>query len=449
LVFGRQEKGVGTRIKSKKHLSFGALREAMSSHFRSIPDGRQGSKCSYALHDVLMSAFSCMYFQDPSWAQFQKRMEQAHNRSNLSTLFDVQAIPGDTQLRDCLDTIPDEQLAPLFTDFHERLRRHKHLESFVLFPGLLLCSIDGTQYHSSKQVHCPACLRKHHRNGETTYSHAVLQGAIMHPDKKQVLPVMPEAIGNEDGDGKQDCEINAAKRFVKRLKAAHPRQGFILGGDGLMSHQPMIEAVIEQGMHYLFVAKPGDHAYLFEWLDAYPELPSREVVDSQGRIHRYRWQNAVPLHGEADACEVNFLEYQLINAAGKVTYRNSWVSDLTVTAENVTEMARAGRCRWKIENECFNTLKNQGYYIEHNYGHGQQHLSYNMYLLTLLAFFLHQIFELTDGLFQACRQRLGSKALFWESCRSVAHLLVVDSWEQLLDMLLNPDDYHVRATKKA
>lgn len=215
-----------------------------------------------------------------------------------------------------------------------------------------------------------------------------------------------------------------------------------------MSHQPIIEAVKEQGMHYLFVAKPGDHAYMFEWLEAYPELPSREVVDSQGRIHRYRWQNAVPLHGEAHACKVNFLEYQLINA-GKLTYRNSWVSDLTVSAENVTELVRAGRCRWKIENECFNTLKNQGYYIEHNYGHGQQHLSYNMYLLTLLAFFLHQIFELTDGLYQACRERLGSKAFFWESCRSIVRLLVVVSWEQLLDMLLNPDDYQVRATKKA
>lgn len=421
----------------------------MSAHFRSLPDGRQGAKCSYPLHDVLMSAFACMYFQAPSWAQFQKRMDEAHHRSNLRTLFDVHDIPGDTQLRDCLDALPSEWFAPLFTDFYERLRRHKHLESYALFPGLLLCTIDGTQYHSSRQVHCPACLRKHHRNGETTYSHAVLQGAIMHPDKKQVVPVMPEAIGNGDGADKQDCELNAAKRFVKRLKADHPRQGFLICGDGLMSHQPMVEAVKEQGMHYLFVAKPGDHAYLFEWLEAYPELPSREVVDAQGRVHRYRWQNAVPLHGQRGAVEVNFLDYQLINTAGKITYRNSWVSDLTVTAENVPELVRAGRCRWKIENECFNTLKNQGYNIEHNYGHGQQHLSYNMYLLTLLAFFQHQIFELTDGLYQAARQRCGSKAFFWESCRARTGLLVVDSWEQLMDMLLNPDDYQVRATKKA
>lgn len=440
---------MGRQVKSKKHLDFDALRGAMSSHLRSLPDLRQSAKCAYPLHDVVMSAFACMYFQDSAWAQFQQRMEQAHHQNNLRTLFDVQAIPGDTQLRDCLDGVPSEQLAPLFAEFYERLRRHKHLESFALFPGLLLCSIDGTQYHSSKKVHCPGCLRKHHRNGETTYSHALLQGAIMHPDKKQVVPVMPEAIGNDDGSGKQDCEINAAKRFVKRLKATHPRQGFILCGDGLMSHQPMVEAVRAQGMHYLFVAKPGDHAYLFQWLEAYPELSSRDVVDRQGRIHRYRWQNAVPLHGEADACEVNFFDYQLINTAGKVTYRNSWVTDLEITVDTVTELVRAGRCRWKIENECFNTLKNQGYCIEHNYGHGQQHLSYNMYLLTLLAFFMHQIFELTDGLYQACRRRLGSKAFFWESCRARTGILLVDSWEQLLDMLLNPDDYHVSATKRA
>lgn len=435
--------------KSKKHLSFTALREALSAHINTLADPRQPSKCGYSQHDVVMSAFACMYFQDPSLAQFQMRMEEAHHKNNLRSLFHVENIPGDTQLRDILDTLPSEQLAPVFADFYERLRRHKHLESYAIFPDLLLCAIDGTYYHNSKQVYCDCCLHKTHRNGEITYSHAVLQGAIMHPDKKQVLPVMPEAIGNGDGHQKQDCEINAAKRFVKRLKAAHPRQGFLIVGDGLMSHQPMIEALIEQGMHYLLVAKPGDHAYLAEWIDAYAELPSLEMVDEQGRTHRYRWQNQVPLHGEADACLVNYLDYSLTNAQGKRTYRNSWVTDLQITAENIAELVRAGRCRWKIENECFNTLKNQGYHIEHNYGHGKQHLSYNMYLLTLLAFMFHQIFELTDGLYQACRKKANSKAYLWEGLRGIIRVLVVPSWEQLLDMFLNPDDYHVTATKRA
>ncbi len=76
-----------------------------------------------------------------------------------------------------------------------------------------MCTIDGTQYHSSTSVHCDGCLTKEHKSGELTYSHGVLQGAIMHPDKKQVIPVMPEAIKNKDGTKKQDCELNLTRHI--------------------------------------------------------------------------------------------------------------------------------------------------------------------------------------------------------------------------------------------
>lgn len=421
----------------------------MSSHFNTIADPRQAGKCSYSYHDVLMSAFACMYFQDPSLVQFQKRLEEQHGLSNLQTLFGVKQVPGDTQLRDILDTIPGSDLSPIFKDFFERLRRHKHLEDYAVLPNTLMCVFDGTQYHSSSKVFCDCCLTRKDKSGETTYSHAVLQGAIMHPDKKQVLPVMPEAIQNSDGSEKQDCERNAVKRLVVKLKQTHPRQKFIIAGDGLMSCQSIMETVSEQGMHSLFVAKPGDHKYLFEWLDAFEQLPELKVTDNQGRTHHYRWQNAVPLNGRADAIDVNYLEYSLYNAQGKRTFHNSWVTDIPVTETNIKTLAQAGRCRWKIENECFNTLKNQGYHIEHNYGHGKQHLSYNMYLLTLLAFFFHQILELTDGTYQACRKKFGSKRYMWESFRGAIRAILFTDWASFYDFMLNPDDWEVTITKKS
>ncbi len=434
--------------KQKKHLSFSALKTALSSHFNAIDDPRQQGKCEFSYHDVLMSAFACMYFQDPSLAQFQKRMHEAKGISNLQTLFAVQNIPQESQLRDILDSIPSDTFAPIFKDYFSRLRRHKHLEDYEALPGLLLCVIDGTQYHSSTKVTCDCCLTKEHKNGSISYSHSVLQGAVMHPDKKQVIPVMPEAIQNTDGTKKQDCESKAAKRFIEALKKAHPRQGFIIGGDGLMSHQPMMESVIKNGLHCLFVAKPGDHKYLFEWIETFTQLPSLEIKDQKGRLHQYRWQNDVPLNGKPDALRVNFIQYSLLNEKGKRTYYNSWVTDLAVTPNNIVKLAQAGRCRWKIENECFNTLKNQGYYIEHNYGHGKKHLSYNMYLLTLLAFYFHQIFELTDGTYQACRKKFGSKRYMWESFRGAIQTIIFDDWLNFYDFMLNPDDYQVTVTKK-
>ncbi len=436
-------------FKPKKHLQFSSLRKVLTEQLESIMDHRKQAQCTYSIHDTMMSAFACMYFQDPSLLHFQQRLEKKYQRNNLQTIFRVKHTPKDAQIRDIIDEIPSETLAPVFKVYYERLRRHKYLEDYAILPNTVMCVIDGTQYHSSKSVYCDCCLHKTHRNGDKTYSHAVLQGAIMHPDKKQVIPVMPEAIKNSDGDKKQDCESKAAKRFVKNLRSAHPRQKFLLAGDGLMSHQPLIEAALEQKMSYLFVAKPGDHKYMYEWLNDFPTLPSIDYIDEKKRTHRFSWQNEVPLHGEANAIKVNYVEYQQINSVGKVTFKNSWVSDIEITKDNVIRMAKAGRCRWKIENECFNTLKNQGYNIEHNYGHGKKNLSYNMYLLTLLAFFFHQIFELTDDMYQACRKYYGSKRQLWENFRSTIRLLVVESWEQLMDMLLNEDDYEVTAVKKS
>lgn len=436
-------------LKTKKHLNFNALRKSMAEHFSAIADNRQQNKCDYSQHDILMSAFACMYFQDPSLLHFQKRLEQNQQRNNLRNIFNVHNIPSNNQLRDVLDEISSEALAPIFKDFYEKLRRHKHLEGYAILPNVLMCTIDGTQYHSSSSVSCSCCLTKAHKPGEITYSHSVLQGAIMHPDKKQVIPVMPEAIKNEDGTKKQDCELNASKRFIANLRSAHPRQKFMICGDGLMSNQPMIEETIKGDMHYLFVAKPGNHKYLIEWLSAFTLHPSTEFVDDKGNRHIYTWENNVPLNGNEKTINVNWFQYQFKNTQGKVTKTHSWVTDIEITKDNVIAMTKAGRCRWKIENECFNTLKNQGYHIEHNYGHGNKNLSYNMYLLTLLAFYFHQIFELTDGVYQACRLSFGSKAHLWENFRATIRMLVVDDWEHLMDLMLHPDNYEVTATKNA
>jgi len=267
---------------------------------------------------------------------------------------------------------------------------------------------------------------------------------------------MPEAIQNTDPTpgsstkkAKQDGESKAAKRFIMNLKKAHPRQKFLLGGDGLMSHQPMIETALEQGMSCLFVAKPDDHKYLFEWIAAFDTIPSWEFTDEKGQTHRYSWQNDVPLHGKANAIKVNFCEYQLFNKKGERTYMNSWVTDIMLSKENIKDMVRAGRCRWKIENECFNTLKNQGYDIEHNDGHGEENLSYNMYLLTLLAFFCHQILELTDLSYQTYRKKFGSKRYLWEIFRGNVREFLFDSWTDFMDFILNPDDWEVSRVKKS
>jgi hypothetical protein len=421
----------------KKHLSFDALRSSLSNCFTLIQDDRVQGRCQHTLHDAMMSAFACMFFQDASIAEFQRQVQEGKNTNNLNTLFHVQTIPKDTQLRDVVDNVSSEALRPIFKDYFHQLQRAKQLEPLQVLPNLYLCAIDGVYHHSSEQVHCEQCLTKKHKNGSVTYSHGVLQGAFMHPEQRQVIPVMPEPIANSEGGYlKQDCEINAAKRFITHLKKDHPRLGMLITGDGLFSKAPMVNLVLEHKMHFIFVAKPDDHKYMMQWIAAYDHLPEISVNDSRGRVHRYTYQNQVPLNAKEDAPLVNYIHYELNNEKGKVTYRNSWVTDIVIEKNNVAKLAKAGRCRWKIENECFNTLKNQGYHLNHNFGHGKKNLSHNMYLLTLLAFFFHQIFELSDPAYQLCRKSYVNKMVLWETFRTLIIYFIFDTWNDAFSKLL-------------
>ena len=155
--------------------------------------------------------------------------------------------------------------------------------------------------------------------------------------------------------------------------------------------------------------------------------------------------NNVPLHGDAKAIRVNYLDVKVYstdkNGKEKRSYHNSWVTDIEITQKNVGILARGGRCRWKLENECFNTLKNQGYAIDHSYGHGDKNLCFNFYLLTLIAFSFHQVYELTDKVYQACRQHFGSKKHLWENVRANLRTFIFVSWDYLLAFTLDPEKY--------
>ena len=432
-------------MKSKKLLSFGSLRKALSSQLGRLPDKRQALKCDYCVHDAMMCGFACMFFQEPSLLQFQKQLRDHENLDNLMTLFDVQAIPESTQMRELIDSVSSDQLNSVFKEYFFRLQRSKYLETYQIFPGLYICSIDGTQYYSSGKVHCESCLTANHKNGGMTYSHKVLQAAIMHPDMRQVIPLMPEEICNSDGSTKQDCETNAGKRAVPKIRKDHPQLGLIIVGDDLFSKQPFIETVLNERMHYVLIAKPTDHGAMMNYIHASDELKEMRISDEKGRIHVYEWINNVPLNGNKHPVITHFFRYTILsldeNGNEKIHYKNSWVTDLKITRMTIRTLVRAGRCKWKIENECFNTLKNQGYHIEHNYGHGEKNLCFNFYLLTLLAFFFHQIFELTDRLYQACREKFGSKTHMWETLRSYIKILIFETWELLLDFALTPTKY--------
>jgi len=427
----------------KKHLSFGALRKALSEHFLSLSDHRDIDRIDYTLHDCLMSGFAMMFYQDPSLLQFQKRLEDVRHMNNLKTLFAVEAIPKDTQMRDVIDEVESIKLEPVFEDYFRVLQRGKYLEGYKVLGDYYLVSLDGSGYFTSEKIRCPGCLRKETKRGKVWYEHQIVQGALMRPGKRQAIPMAPEEVRNTDGKDKQDCEIEAAKRLVDKLRESHRRLKIIICGDSLYSKQPFIERLKARAMSYVLVAKEKDHKILMEWVNEQRQLKevSRiRVKDQKGRLNIYEWINEVPLNGNKDTLWVNYFEYWIFEGE-KVTYHNSWVTDIAINEGNVGGLVNVGRCRWKIENEVFNTLKNQGYHIEHNYGHGERHLSMNFFILNLLAFFMHQILELTDRLYQRCREHFGTKYWLRENLRVFFRTMIFPDWETFLNTVLRPEGF--------
>jgi Transposase DDE domain. len=351
----------------------------------------------------------------------------------------VESIPKDTQMREVVDGVDPDEITPLFDAFFRPLQRGKHLEQYQVLGGRYIVALDGSQYFTSEKISCPGCLTKEGKKGAIRYSHQIVQAAIMKPAMRQVIPLRPEEVKNTDGKEKQDCETTAGKRLLKTMRKSHPKLPFIIVADDLYSRQPTMEEIRELHMNYVLVAKPESHPKLTEWVNELRMLKEvkRLTVKEKGRSHVYEWAHDVPLNDNKKTVTVNYIEYWIMEDE-KIAYHNSWVADLSVDEGNVKELVKGGRCRWKIENEVFNTLKNQGYHIEHNYGHGKKHLSFNFFLLNLLAFFMHQIFELTYSVYQQLRQKFGSKRNLWDHLRTSLYIVLFPDIDAYFEGLLHP-----------
>ena len=394
----------------------------------------------YSWEDCIMSGLAVFEFKCPSLLQFEKmKATEAIIRRNLRNLYKVNKAPSDTTLRERLDRVHPENLRLPFKKIFAYLQRGKVLEPYRFLDNHYIISIDGTGQYASKTVSCEHCCeKKNKKTGEITYYHQMLGAALVHPDNKVVLPFAPEPILKGDGQTKNDCERNAAKRLLQDFRREHPRLKALIVEDGLAANYPHLSLIESLRMDYLVGVKPGDHRYLFDWIsDLSPT--THEIVDDKGTTHTFKYYDDVPLNDANHDYRVNVLEYSEIKATGKVR-RWSWVTNLKVTKENAYDMMRAARARWKIENETFNTLKNQGYHFEHNFGHGNKYLCSVMTMLLLLAFLIDQVQQLCCRAYQKARQHVGTFAGLFEFARSLMKLFVWESFQQIWVFIGNPDN---------
>jgi len=443
----------------RKVLSAAGMYNKLHEDFKGILDHRTNTKnIRISIADACSSVLAMFALKSPSLLAFEKDTIAPTTGSNLKNLFNITNVASDTQTRDILDPIKTEFFRPIFKGLFADAQRGGTLKNFDFIEGTYLLTLDGTLVFSSNDVHCDFCLEKHHKDGSISYSHQMLGPAIVHPGCKSVIPLYPEMINKQDGNQKNDCERNAGKRILEKIREDYPRLKFTVIEDGLGSNIPHIKAIEECGYNYIIGAKPGDHKYLFDWVGHDNRARTYEITFYEGEkfkkkiTHQFRYINDVPLNDSDENFLVNFIDYEQITTA---SYNNgdpfievdrkkfSWVTNIKITKDNILQIMRGGRARWKIENEVFNTLKNQGYNLEHNFGHGFENLCNNFVMLMMLAFMVDQLQQLCCSQFAKALEKSGNKRSLWQSIRALFEKFFIESWAILFDAIINPENYSV------
>ncbi len=390
------------------------------------------------MEDAALSAFSVFFTQTPSFLAYQRTMEGNKGHSNAQSLFGVHQLPSDNQIRSLLDPVKPEQVFPMFEEILQVLEQQGQLQPFRSFADTLLLAIDGTEYFSSSQIHCPQCSTRQLKSGEPHYFHSVVTPVIVCPGQSQVIPLVPEFVVPQDGHDKQDCENAAAKRWLLQHGERYSALNMTVLADDLYCHQPLCQQFLTQGFNFILVCRPESHTTLYEHLDGI-DLPTVTTKHWTGKVeetYTYRYLNGVPLKDGDDALLVNWCELTVSRPDGKVVYKNSFATNYLISDDTVAEVVLAGRTRWKVENENNNTLKTKGYNLEHNFGHGKQHLASFLATLNILSLLFHTLLELLDQKYKLLRSHLPTRKTFFDDLRALTRYLYFNNWDHLLTFML-------------
>jgi len=415
-------------------------REQVRPYFENITDTR-GSNTLYGLADTLSSVFAMFSLKNSSLLEFERRSPTENN--NVCSVYGISAIPSDSQLRNILDKVDSTHFDALFSQIYRDIKAEKLIKNYEVLSNYEAVSIDASGFFSSRKVSCPKCLSKKHKDGSVTCHHAMLSAVLVHPNKQEVFPLANEAIIQQDGETKNDCELNAVKRLLEKLHKEYAGENFLFLEDALYANSPHIELLNTYNYAYLIRAKQGNNPSLlkhFEEAKQAGRVEDKIVKASKKQIHKFSYVNNIKLNKSTET-SCHFLAYEYSNAKGEKKFFY-WVTNIKITADNVWEMAKVARARWKIENETFNTLKNQGYHLEHNYGHGKEYLAENFAILMFLAFLIDQIQQAASKIFRKVWKGLGTKKKLWFLLRTTFVWIEVKTMEEV--WLLIAQKYRIK-----
>jgi hypothetical protein len=432
-----------------------------------VPDHRVGRNKRYLLSGILLLIIALFFTKSESLNNFYESiLTKDPSLKNIIRIFHIvlirpmktvskiaSKIPVANTIRNILDGISTTAFTKVFHYFYNLVKNIKDKDGkyvFNSFNGRKIIALDGTQYLSSNNVSCDNCCTKTHNKNTANpikeHVECFLPAVLVSIPLKLVLIIGFEFIRNVKEYEKQDCEINAAKRLIPRLIETIGTDDAIILGDDIYAHQPLIELITQNSNYqYIFTCKPKSHKEIFNnqiGLSLHTKNVIRAASDGKSETITYKWINQIQLR-DKDSILTNYVEYTSIisnsnvktnnkNAKKDIVQHFSYITNIKITNHNVEDIVKTGRARWQIENNDFNTMKNHGYNLEHNFGHGKKTLCCIFVILLAIAFNLHIIADIIDQVWHFNRLSFKTLKAFHNYIKNIITMFTAHSINKVL-----------------
>ncbi len=274
---------------------------------------------------------------------------------NLSKICgqNIEEIPYWETIQDVFININTDELRNIQKYIVKALIRSKMFDKYR-FNGCFQLLFDGTGLSNHDYNLNNNCLTRKHKDGKISYYKYVLECKLVVGNI--VISLDSEFIENEKmltDKQKQDCETNAFKRMIKRIKKNYPKYKFIITGDGLYATTPIIKICKKYKWNYIFNLKPDRLKEINETFE--------DNINYQNETTHQDYYLSTNIKYKG----ITLSAFKYIETKKKKTTIFRYISDLEIKDSNIKEIVSMGRKRWKIENEGFYTQKHRTFNISH------------------------------------------------------------------------------------
>jgi len=394
---------------------------------RQIEDCRK--KSDYELVELIMACIAMSLFKADSRNAFNNERQEGNFKDNYQKIFKMRLPHMDT-VDNVMRRINADELQQLKTDLIRILLEKKTLHKFRLFNKWFVIAVDGTGVMKFSKRHCEQCLTTTSKKGKVTYFHHVLEAKLICPNGF-ALSIATEWIENPETDfDKQDCEMKAFPRLAEKINTMFPRLPICITADGLYPNQTFFG--ICKGNHWSFIVtfKDGNLPSVWQEVTILREITTdnnyqQTIFRKKKKINRdYTWLNEIDYQG----FQLNWIEcnetVENPESGEKTVTRFVHVTDLKVDRSTAAKISQTGRLRWKIENEGFNTQKNQGYNLKHKFSRTNLIAAKNYYQCIQIAHLINQLLILSTKFQEFLTNKITIKHLWKCMTGYLSHAII-------------------------